>query len=79
LISVRCLLHLDITGAGVFSRHGTNCTQSFPELQSVQGFINAKNVILDGELVVFSDNKPAFDLTMKRFMSSSKRNDLLTK
>lgn len=44
---VRCLLHKDGDKVGLFSRHGTNCTLSFPELQATDA-IQAKSVILDG-------------------------------
>lgn len=54
-----------------YTRHGTDVTNQFPELQNIR--INP-NTVLDGELTITDENgKPDFDRLMKRFHSTKNK------
>ena len=48
------------------SRNYYDITHLYPELQSIKNIVN-KNVIFDGEIVVFDNNKPSFQKLQERF------------
>lgn len=50
----------------LFTRHGTEISGRFPEIECLE----IGNCILDGELVCFNDGKDDFEMTMKRLNSS---------
>jgi DNA ligase 1 len=53
----RCLIHFDSTqGIRLITRHGTDCTLSFPELQKLPSTVKAAQFILDGEMVVIQED-----------------------
>lgn len=64
----RCLFSY-VRGQGVklFSRHGTDCTLAFPEMQID---LPLDSVILDAEMIVIQNGMPCFDSVMKRFKAS---------
>lgn len=70
----RCLLsNVQDQGVKLFTRHQNECTNQFPELQSVS--ILAKNAVLDGEMVVLGeDAKPCFESVMERFQARKEVN-----
>lgn len=50
----------------VYSRSGRNATAAYPELSSLAQQMDAKQAVLDGELVVFAEGKPSFYHVLKR-------------
>lgn len=50
----------------VFSKSGRNATAAYPELAVLTQQLDAKQAVLDGELVVFVDGKPSFYHALKR-------------
>ena len=50
----------------VFSKKGRNATMAYPELALLTQQLDAKQAVLDGELVVFVDGKPSFYHALKR-------------
>ncbi|WP_426450685.1 RNA ligase family protein [Paenibacillus sp. S-38] len=61
----RCVLYFIDGKVHLFTRHQTNCTQSYPELQGIQ--LNAASCILDGEMIVLQNGVPCFESVMERF------------
>ena len=53
------------------SRNYHDITYLYPELQSIKNLVN-KNVIFDGEIVVFDNNKPSFQKLQERFRLKNK-------
>ncbi|MDD9309791.1 ATP-dependent DNA ligase [Cytobacillus firmus] len=64
------LIHEKGTGIKCFTRHKTNCTKQFPELQEITLY---EDLVLDGELIVYDPQKKKEDLelAMQRFKLSS--------
>lgn len=50
----------------VYSKSGHNATAAYPELIALTRQMDAKQAVLDGELVVFVDGKPSFYHVLKR-------------
>ena len=65
----RVQIHKNGNNITIFSRRMENVTDSLPDIVSmVRNGITAKSAILDGEVVVFEDEKPgAFQQILKRF------------
>jgi DNA ligase-1 len=64
----RALLHMGDGNRSCYTRHQNPCIDRYPELQSVT--VRAKEVILDGEMIVLGDDgKPCFESIMERFSS----------
>ncbi len=53
------------------SRNYHDITYLYPELQSIKNLVN-KNVIFDGEIVVFDNDKPSFQKLQERFRLKNK-------
>ncbi|WP_426455320.1 DNA polymerase LigD (plasmid) [Paenibacillus sp. S-38] len=66
----RCLLHKEDSTIRLFTRHQTECTRAYPELQDIR--LNAASCILDGEMIVLKDGVPCFESVMERFHAGSK-------
>ena len=62
---VRALVYVSPTFFKVVSRNGRDITKYFLELKSLQKLVN-KEIIFDGELIAFKNNKPCFYEIMKR-------------
>ncbi|HHY13918.1 MAG TPA: hypothetical protein GX526_04675 [Thermoanaerobacterales bacterium] len=67
----RCILKMINSKLYLQSRHG-NFTKGFPEIESAYGYINANEVILDGEMICIKDGHPDFELVMSRYMANRK-------
>lgn len=65
----RVQIHKDGNNITIFSRRMEDVTDSLPDIVSmIRNGITAKSAILDGEVVVFEDEKPgAFQQILKRF------------
>ncbi|MFC8983835.1 hypothetical protein ACFT6Z_35865 [Streptomyces sp. NPDC057131] len=52
----------------LYTRHGNECSDQFPELTNLSSIPDG--TILDGEIIVTKDGSPCFESMMERFMSS---------
>ncbi len=68
---IRATLHVDPKDIKVFSRNGTNLTDTFPELKSICKLVKRKT-ILDGEIVAFKDGLPDFSTLQRRNLLKNK-------
>lgn len=50
----------------LYSKSGRNATAAYPELAALKTQMDAKQAVLDGELVVFVDERPSFYHVLKR-------------
>lgn len=66
---IRCVFYIDNGRVRLFSRHGQECTQAFPELQGLAINLMGKRAILDGELCVMVNGKPSLESAMERYMA----------
>ena len=62
---VRALAYLD-KGLHIINRRDIDITYRYPELHNLAKFIKAKNVVLDGEIIVLRDGLPSFNDLQKR-------------
>jgi bifunctional non-homologous end joining protein LigD len=53
----------------LFTRKGGVCTAAYPELAALPEQVSAKQVVLDGELVVFTDGRPSFYNVLRRSLT----------
>jgi len=63
---VRILTYYDGRSVRLFNRRLNERTAQYPELQSIERFCSASSIILDGEMVAFSEGKPSFYEIMRR-------------
>lgn len=63
---IRGVCVLENGAVSVFSKSGRNATAAYPELALLTNQLDAKQAVLDGELVVFVDGKPSFYHALKR-------------
>lgn len=68
---VRAIIFASKTSVYVQSRNKLDLTGLFPELDSIKNLVS-KNVIFDGELVLFKDGKPSFGEILKRLRVKNK-------
>ncbi|MEW5761974.1 MAG: hypothetical protein AB1776_02105 [Bacillota bacterium] len=70
---IRALLHADFASGKIeiYTRHGTRCTGQFPEFQGLT--LPARDVIIDGELTVFTGDQPDFARVMRRFACAAEK------
>jgi len=70
---IRALLHADFVlgRLEIYTRHGTCCTGQFPEFQGLT--LPARDVIIDGELTVFTGGQPDFARVMRRFACAAEK------
>lgn len=62
---VRALIFVSDDSIYIQSRNGVDMTYLFPELHSIKKLVK-KNVIFDGEIVLFKNGKPSFSELIKR-------------
>jgi len=76
---IRCLFNYSPTGIQLVTRHLTDITRQFPEIQQIS--LNANDVIIDGELCVVDEKtaRPNFEQTMSRFHASGQKINHLMK
>ncbi len=64
---IRGIIHIENNSFKLFTKGGRERTAYYPELDEITGLVDAKNAILDGEIVVFDkDNKPSFHDVLTR-------------
>lgn len=73
---IRGLVTIKDKRLSIQTKKGNICTSSYPELFSLSNQINAREAILDGEMVVFDKGKPSFSDCLKR---NSTRNQMKIK
>ena len=74
---IRGLSYIESGQHSLFTKKGNERTAFYPELQKISQLIKADSAILDGELIVLTDeNKPSFEmiLTRERVRSTDKIN-----
>lgn len=76
----RCIVFLDGKKIRLQNRRLQNITYRYPELLNLNKYIQAKNVILDGEIVVLEGGKPNFEkLQIREQASEHFKIELLSK
>jgi bifunctional non-homologous end joining protein LigD len=55
----------------LFTKKGGICTAAYPEISKLPLQIDAKQAVLDGELVVFADGRPSFYHVLRRSLTRS--------
>ncbi len=63
---IRGLSVIENGAVSVFSKSGRDATAAYPELQALTKQMDAKQAVLDGEIVVFADGRPSFYHALKR-------------
>ncbi len=64
---IRALISIDNNELSIKTRNDNDITNRFPELYSIKKQLKVKNIILDGEIVVFNaEGKPSFNNILKR-------------
>ena len=61
----RALIFVNKNEIYIQSRNKNDITFLYPELSNIKKIVN-KNVIFDGEIVIFENNKPSFNKISKR-------------
>lgn len=56
----------------LYTRHGNECSDQFPELTNLSSIPDG--TILDGEIIVTRDGSPCFESMMERFLSTKNEN-----
>jgi bifunctional non-homologous end joining protein LigD len=58
---IRGLTYIGNDGLKIYTRHGNERTVFYPELQEIKSLLDARQAVLDGEIVVFDDaGNPSF-------------------
>jgi bifunctional non-homologous end joining protein LigD len=69
---IRALAFVEDGAARLMSRTGRDVTQVYPELAGIGGAVDARQAVLDGEVVAFGDNDwPDFEALQQRMNISS--------
>jgi bifunctional non-homologous end joining protein LigD len=69
---IRALAFVEDGAARLMSRTGRDITQVYPELAGIGGAVDARQAVLDGEVVAFGDNDwPDFEALQQRMNISS--------
>ena len=63
---IRGICVIENGAVSVFSKSGRNATAAYPELSALAQQMDAKQAVLDGEIVVFAEGKPSFYHVLKR-------------
>lgn len=72
LDGIRCIAYLDKNGVDLRNKKNDRLLFRYPELSNINNQIKCERLILDGELVVFKDNKTDFYEMQKRSLMSNK-------
>jgi bifunctional non-homologous end joining protein LigD len=70
---VRMLAYYNGVQTRLINRRLHERTARYPELNDMAAYCSARSVILDGEIVAFSEGKPSFQQVMRRDSTSSGR------
>ncbi len=68
---IRATVHVEPKKIRVYSRRGTDLTETFPELKNICKLVKRKTVF-DGEIVAFKDGNPDFSTLQKRNLLKNK-------
>ncbi len=68
---IRGISVIENGGITLYTKKGGICTPAFPELQEVPEQLDAKQAVLDGEVVVFAEGRPSFYNVLKRSLTKS--------
>ncbi len=63
---IRGVSVLENGAVSVFTKSGNDVTAAYPELGALKDGMDAKQAVLDGEIVVFVDGRPSFYHALKR-------------
>lgn len=66
---IRGVLAIEDGRITLFTKKGGVCTAAYPEVAGLPGLINARQAVLDGELVVFADGRPSFYNVLRRSLA----------
>jgi len=70
----RALFHFEQGSRRLYTRHETDCTRSYAEMEQAVFAPSVRSCILDGEMIAFDqDGKPSFEGVMERFHSRDAR------
>jgi len=69
---IRGIVKIESRAAAIYTRHGIECTDSYPELYGLANQLRAKQAVLDGELTVFDGETPSFYYSLRRNRTKSK-------
>jgi len=72
LDGIRCIAYLDKNGVDLRNKRNDKVLFRYPEISKINEQISCKNVILDGELVVYKNNKTDFYEMQKRSLMTNK-------
>jgi bifunctional non-homologous end joining protein LigD len=71
LDGVRALCFVDNGSVEMYTRNGNRCERQYPELAVLPHQVNAKQAVLDGEIVVLDEKGvPSFNLIQPRIMNA---------
>ena len=70
---VRMLAFLEEGRVRLQNRKGHDRTEQYPELQQISTLVEAKEALLDGEVVVLEEGRPSFPRVIKRDFCRQKR------
>lgn len=73
---IRALIYVSKREFRILSRKGTDLTNHYPELKTIQDIVGDHQVIFDGEIIATSKGLPSFSLLQKR-MRAKKVSDKL--
>jgi DNA ligase 1 len=79
LDGIRVQVHKLGSEVRIFSRRLTDVTQSLPELLEVVGKIGSDELVVEGEVIGFTDRPLPFQDLMRRFMRVKKREETMRK
>lgn len=70
---IRILLYVNNLSIKCITRNGHDVSNLYPELASIKKLTYSKNIIFDGEIVAFKNNKPSFSELQKRSHLKNKK------
>jgi len=70
LDGIRCLAYLDLDSTGLYNKRNIHVSGIYPELSQIHRQVK-KRCILDGELLVMKDGRPAFAEIQRRSLMSN--------
>lgn len=69
---IRATIHVGPNFFKIFSRRGTEITNTYPELKAIQNLVK-EDTIFDGEIVLFEKGKPSFSKLQERSHLKNKK------
>ena len=75
---MRALIYVSKSKFKILSRKGTDLTNHYPELKTIQDIVGDHKVIFDGEIIATSKGLPTFSLLQKRMRAKMISDKLIT-